>query len=151
MNFVELGPIAPFSWVILGVSILVLFLAGMLLLKSSDSVFATLLSLTMTIGGAIGAGFSLESMTSVPLSDQRTEVGEQIEESYGLELSSEELKELDYPAAEPEGDFEVFGSIFRDQRTEDGFERTEIFLIWRDGEMALAGSPDGETFTELQR
>ncbi len=102
MNFVELGPIAPFSWVILGVSILVLFLAGMLLLKSSDSVFATLLSLTMTIGGAIGAGFSLESMTSVPLSDQRTEVGEQIEESYGLELSSEELKELDYPAAEPE-------------------------------------------------
>lgn len=91
------------------------------------------------------------SITNFPLNNQDLEVGDQISEAYGLELSRDELGDLDYPTEKPDTDFEVFGSVAMDEPEEDGFLRTEVFLIWRDGEMALAGSPDGETFTELQR
>lgn len=150
MNFVELGPINPFSLVFLGLGV-ALFLFGLWLGPRTENSFVAFLAMVVALVGVVGFALGMSSISGIPQTAQRIEVGEQIEESYGLELSHEELTELDYPVAEPEGDFEVFGSIFRDQRTEDGFERTEIFLIWRDGEMALAGSPDGETFIELQR
>lgn len=40
-------------------------------------------------------------------------------------------------------DFEVYGNIAVDSPSEDGFERVNTFLIWKDGKLMLAGSPGG--------
>lgn len=152
MNFVEVSPINPLSLVILMASIASMVVGISIYYRSSSSYnMLALLGGLMLFGGMFGFCLGMVSLSGIPLSKQKAQVGEQIEEIYGLKLTEAELVSLDYPAEEPEGDFEVFGSFFQDQRTEDGFERTEVFLIWRDGEMVLAGSPDGETFTELKR
>lgn len=150
MDFVEVGPINPFSVAIILIAIAAVVGGGVLYFRAGRT-GATLIGMLLFIGGLVGFGIGMASLSGVPLTTQKLQVGEQIEETYGLELTTDELENLDYPDTEPEKSFEVFGSFPVDERTEDGFERTEVFLIWRDGEMALAGSPDGETFKELAR
>lgn len=150
MDFVELGPINPLSIAMILVSAAAA-VGGYLLFFSVERTISYILMMLLFLGGLTGFFLGIASLSGVPLTAQNLAVGKQIEETYGLELTPDELEKLNYPSNEPEKDFEVFGSFPVDERTEDGFERTEVFLIWRDGEMALAGSPDGETFTELKR
>lgn len=150
MDFVELGPINPLSIAMILVSAAAA-VGGYLLFFRVERTISCILMMLLFLGGLTGFCLGIASLSGVPLTAQNLAVGKQIEETYGLELTPDELEELNYPSNEPEKDFEVFGSFPVDERTEDGFERTEVFLIWRDGEMALAGSPDGETFTELKR
>lgn len=82
--------------------------------------------------------------------ERRDAIIQAAEDAYGIELSHDEVRELDYPDSEPETDFEVFGSIVRDAKTADGFDRTEVFLIWNGSELELAESTDGEKFTSLE-
>ena len=150
MDFVELGPINPLSIAMILISAAAA-VGGYLLFFRAERTISYILTILLIFVGVAGLGLGMASLSGVPLTEQNLAVGKQIEETYGLELTPDELEKLNYPSNEPEKDFEVFGSFPVDERTEDGFERTEVFLIWRDGEMALAGSPDGETFTELKR
>lgn len=154
MNFVELGSVSPLTWIAILLS-LPSMVAGIVVAKLNknflDKALPTLLVGVLILGGMFSGFIGLDSLNKNPRADQKQGVIAQVEDNYGFEIQESDFYGLKYPRSKPESDFEVFGSISRDQRTEDGFERTEIFLIWRDGEMALAGSPDGETFTELQR
>ena len=70
---------------------------------------------------------------------------------YGLELSSEDLKALSYPGAQPTSDFSVFGSIVRQERSsENSFVERKIYLVWMNERMQLCKSKDGKTFKELK-
>lgn len=76
---------------------------------------------------------------------QRAEAQVQIEESYGLKLTSAEVAELEYPTEYPEQDSEVFGSIENAELSESA-----IYLVWADGELQLSESEDGKHFSELR-
>lgn len=150
MNFVEVGPTNPISIFMILVSA-ALAVGGLIIGLKGERAWTVGLAVVMFIAGLLGFALGMASLSGTPLYAQQVKVGDQIEKAYGLELSRDELEDLDYPTEKPDTDFEVFGSFSIDEPEDDGFLRTEVFLIWRDGEMALAGSPDGETFTELQR
>lgn len=84
-------------------------------------------------------------------SERDSKVAAQVSEKYGFELSGENLDTLDYPKEAPTSDFDVYGSFDRNSRTENGFTSIETHLVWRDGEMVLAESSNGETFTEIRK
>lgn len=88
----------------------------------------------------LSAGFVAASF------DHRAAVERQIQGTYGDEYSAESIEELRYPRQRPEGDFEVFGSTHRNVKTDEGFTRMEVFLVWQDGKLMLAQSTDGENF-----
>ena len=83
--------------------------------------------------------------------ERDSQVQEQIEDRYGLKLTDREIERLNYPSAEPEEDFEVYGSAIRDVRTDgDGFERQVVSLIWNGERFELAQSEDGKNFVPLK-
>ena len=83
--------------------------------------------------------------------ERNSQVQEQIEDRYGLKLTDREIEKLNYPSAEPEEDFEVYGSAIRNVRTEgDSFERQEVSLIWNGERFELAQSEDGKNFVPLK-
>lgn len=73
----------------------------------------------------------------------------EVEETYGLDLTDDEKRALDFPSEKPEEDFETFGSFTREGPTASGFSRETVYLIWKDGLLHLAESADGEQFTTL--
>lgn len=74
--------------------------------------------------------------------DRWSEFDSQTQESYGITLSEKERRALDYPDAEPESDFKVFGSFERDGE--------EVFLVWSGGQFEL-GSFDADAFEPLTK
>lgn len=79
------------------------------------------------------------------------QVQTKIEEIYGLELTLDEVRQLEYPRETPEKDFEVFGSILQREQIEGAqFEERTIYLVWADGELQLSESEDGKSFDELE-
>jgi hypothetical protein len=93
-----------------------------------------------------GPGPSLNQMAA-----RDGKIQEQIEDRYGLKLTDREVERLNYPSAEPEKDFEVYGSAIRNVRTDgDGFERQEVSLIWNGERFELAQSEDGKSFVPLK-
>lgn len=72
-----------------------------------------------------------------------------VSERYGVELSDEELVELDYPREEPSTDFEAFGSFSETNRIGDKIISNTTHLIWENGELFLADS-SGEELAELE-
>lgn len=83
--------------------------------------------------------------------EARAEFAETLNSLYGTDITAGEVGyDLRYPRAEPETDFEVFGSVERDsEKAGGGFERQTIYLIWQDDELRLAESADGEVFDVL--
>lgn len=73
----------------------------------------------------------------------------EVEETYGLDLTADEKRALDFPSEKPEEDFETFGSFTREGPTAEGFSRRTVYLIWKDDLLHLAESADGEQFTTL--
>ena len=106
-------------------------------------------SLVVAIGFAIGA-LSTLSTFSEPKIDQLKEVRSSIQDRYNIDLSKTEIKDLDYPDAEPKKEFKVFGTVTRNVELKGGFERQEISLVWRNDRFELAQSNDGQGFTALK-
>jgi len=93
----------------------------------------------LIIASLIG-GFLLPDGTENWSKDARAE----IKDHYGLTLSEKQFDRLKYPKQkeEPEGDFEQYGSVTVVKPDGDrSFEKTEVYLLWSDGEMVLA-APD---------
>lgn len=81
--------------------------------------------------------------------DARSEtLAQDIQESYGFELTSDQIAELNYPEDRPSGDFVSYGSTVSAAEDGDGkVVRRELFLIWTGDKMALAAAgADGEIF-----
>lgn len=74
---------------------------------------------------------------------------EEVKETYGLTLADGDFGALKLPEEKPQTDFQVFGSVEHDFPTADGFEREEVYLIWRTDHFELASSADGEKFSTL--
>lgn len=113
--------------------------------------------ITVFFGGAtlaLGLG-SLMHSDSAPTFDQtykQTEaVQKELKGTYGVKLSHEEAKELEYPAEAPKDRFKVFGS-FEEQKQVEGkaFESRTVYLVWSDGSLGLSESSDGKSFTPLE-
>jgi len=87
---------------------------------------------------------------SVALDRRTAQVQAQIEDSYGLELSTGEVGAIRYPEEAPEKDFKVYGSIDQQEQVSGAefIERT-VYLVWADGKLQLSKSEDGKSFIEL--
>jgi len=97
----------------------------------------------MLVGGA-------ESSTGA-LERQREAVRAEIQESYGLELTEAEMAKLKYPEAEPESNFEAFGSI--DKVTKAGDEKLlerKLYLVWDEDSFGIFQSENGQDFVPLE-
>ena len=84
--------------------------------------------------------------------DRRADaVAAEVADAYGVSLTYNEAMDLEYPKAEPEGDFKVYGSTETRLRTEKGYTTEEVSLIWDQNRLVLASSTDGENFEFLER
>jgi len=83
--------------------------------------------------------------------DQRESAKVEIDETYGIELTGDQVLTLDYPEEKPTEDFQVFGSFDQREQT-DGVNFTErtVYLVWADGKFGLSQSEDGENFESLE-
>lgn len=148
MNYIPLLATAPLlGWIALGVTLAISATLAVLTLKEKvDFGWFPTAVLILIVGGAFGA-----VMVAPNSSNQLTEVGKVIEANYGLELDEAQLNALKYPVEEPTVDSRTYGAIDHMLPGEDGsYELNRIFLIWKDGEMKLAKSTDGESFSELK-
>lgn len=82
---------------------------------------------------------------------QQNSLSTEIEKNYGLVLTHEEIRALNYPLNEPSESFKAYGSFERMFPAEDGYAFNRIYLIWDEGEMLLAESETGEDFTPLEK
>lgn len=67
-----------------------------------------------------------------------TKVRAEIAKSYGLELTEEQIRELDYPIGESEADFERYGTTVVTERDGSGYSERRITLLWDEGDLLLA-------------
>jgi len=148
MDFVPLGSPSPWSYVAM-IAGFALFVGALAWIFYRPKKFLIFLAPLVVLLGGIGIVFGTTSLNLGPLEHKREVIRDQIEKTYGLELTNGEIRSLGYPSDRPETDFEVFGSFHKNQKTSDGFERTEVFLVWDSGEMLLASSTDGEIFENL--
>jgi len=114
---------------------------------------------TLGVLGLIGGIFGIAvAGTSLIYGDQpdyeaRNElISTQIEDSYGIELTEDQVSELDYPAEASEMDFERYGSVTISEQLEGAdFLERKIYLVWADDSLQLSQSVDGENFEQLDR
>lgn len=66
----------------------------------------------------------------------------EVREAYGIELTNNEVRAIDYPESEPTSDFEVFGSFERDGE--------DVHLVWTGGQLEL-GSLSAGAFQPLTK
>ena len=104
--------------------------------------FVTVVALAIITWDTVSAVTARDSRADALLDD--------IKETYGLTLTGDEYDSLRFPEEKPETDFEVFGSVEHDFPTATGFEREEVYLIWRIDHFELASSSDGEKFSTLE-
>ena len=74
-----------------------------------------------------------------------------VEERYGIELTRVDVLELEFPTERPDDDFVEYGTISETRKPNGAIDRRDITLVWDGDRLLLAGSVDGEEFTELDR
>lgn len=151
MDFIPYTFVPNLSWIapVLGVS-LFLFITALFWdyeRWASTALVASILGILASVAAPIAVG----AATNGPIAAWTQTVIEQVEDTYGLTLTEQDLYELEFPrtVSEPEGAYQSYGTIERTVPVGDGFERRELTLIWSDGELILAESVSGDEFTEL--
>lgn len=108
----------------------------------------SVLSFLATVALSVGLNAAVGGAASA---NQLKAFSEEIEATYGVELSYEQIQDLKYPRHMPEADFKSFGSTEIVQRgAGDGYIGTKTYLIWDENKMVLASSKDGENFEPLE-
>lgn len=74
-----------------------------------------------------------------------------VEERYGIELTRVDVMDLEFPTENPDDDFVEYGTISETKKPNGAIDRRDITLVWDGDRLLLAGSVDGEEFTELDR
>jgi len=87
------------------------------------------------------AGISLLLLAWNTDSGQSEARQQELSEKYGASMYAGEFRLLSYPSTEPKVDFKVYGTGEATLRTEDGYSKEDVTLIWEGGKMTLA-SPD---------
>lgn len=155
MDFITIAPVADPTWAVITATVgLFLILASMLMMKApSDAVAAT--GLAVGFAGIVGIAVGLTVMffsngaAQASSSQWQSDVKDEVKDVYGIELTAEEFKALDFPTQKPDEDFVAYGTISETTQVGDNFERYDITLIWANDELLLASSVDGEQFTPL--
>ena len=147
----HIAPVAadPLIWVLFGIVSFAALVGGFVFVVGRAP--WDWIALCSSVLAIIGAIFLGSHAFDGPRVEQARLAQLQLEDTYGIELTKSEFKYLNYPVDRPEQNFQVFGSYSRDTPTEDGFARSDVYLIWKNGSLSLAGSTDGKTFTELKR
>lgn len=147
-------PMPGYSIPLLIVGILVTA-GGIALTLLSKNDWLILLGLLAVMGGIFGIGAGVTNIIKGDQPDyeaRRELISTQIEDSYGLKLTEDQVRELDYPTAASEEDFERYGSVTITEQLEGAdFLERKIYLVWADGSLQLSQSIDGENFEQLDR
>ena len=125
------------------------------LMVRSGRDWSIVLGLLLAMGGTVGAVFGGLDILAGPRPDyeaRRDLISTQIDDSYGIELTEDQVGELDYPAEASERDFERYGSVTISEQLEGAdFLERKIYLVWADDSLQLSQSVDGENFEQLDR
>lgn len=108
-------------------------------------------SVLMAVGFAGGLLSALiGNLVSAENREERFEA--ELRETYGIELSDDQLAELQYPKVRPTVDFKPFGSVelVEQAGNSNEYTGTKVYLIWEDGKMILAETTDGESFEAIE-
>jgi len=137
MDFITYEPSAAGYWLI-GLLVLgfMLFL-GSLFIDGPSPV--TLVGVLLIV-----ASFVVGLISPSGVENWSKDARAEIKDHYGMTLSEKQFEKLKYPKQkdEPEESFEQYGSVTVVKPDGDrSFEKTEVYLLWSDGEMILA-SPD---------
>jgi len=159
MDFIAPEPIDSTIFTLMGVGGIILlgvFAFGFFVLMTQKRVskwLAVVVALSM-VGGMVlalmGDGLSDHAKRNA-LQERDSRVIAAIEEIYELELTESELAKLNYPKAEPESNFEAFGSI--DKITKAGDEKLlerKLYLVWDEDSFGIFQSENGEDFVPLE-
>lgn len=71
-----------------------------------------------------------------------------VSDTYGIELNDEQVAELQYPSAEPNDAYAVYGSTELLEGDSEGIAAKQIHLIWDEGKMKLA-EKEGSRYSAL--
>ena len=159
MNYIPYDSSIP-SWIsAVGIAAAALILLSVLIFalrpKDSDgNSTAAKLAVGFLVAGLLSFVVAALSIgASLNASDNQRDGAQiaQIRDHYGIELSSSELYDLDYPFEEPEEDFKVFGHIDKQIQAEGtSFSEKRIYLVWADGKLGLSESSNGKDYTALE-
>lgn len=159
MDYVSYTGFPSSAWLLIGIALIacgaIPLIVGFMLSGDRDEprTAGAVISVLVLLGlgaGLIAGGVVVLANRTVAQNEWRADIAKSMKDTYGVEFADRELDALRYPAEEPGEDFKVFGSAIRDMKTEAGFDRVEVFLVWDEGRMELASSADGETFTTLE-
>jgi hypothetical protein len=95
------------------------------------------------LAAIVGVGLIFASAIA-PLALWDKQILAEVKETYGVELTKEQLDELDYPVGELEDGFERYGSTVLTEPEGKGYSEETITLIRDDGKILLVSAGDRE-------
>ena len=95
-------------------------------------------------------GLSVLAFTSPNYRAQKVEAREALSEHYGIDLTRDEMVDLEYPNSIPSKGFQSYGSIERVVPAEGGYEERKLRLVADRGEILLVSAEDGQEFKPLK-
>lgn len=154
MDIISLPEAPSTQWAsIIMLGTVAVVILGMVVMTAWYRIVGIIICALALVGSAVGFIWFSNSLNAYneAADDRKASIIDEAEDVYGVELSDEDFEALEFPTEKPKDDFVVYGTISETEKSGDGFERHDITLIWSDGELLLAGSVDGEEFTELGR
>lgn len=155
MKFIPYQPAGdPTSEVVLGIiavalvvlSVIVLVLRALIFGGGKGYTKTAIIVAPFLFVGIVGIGITagLSVARSVESTRAHTDrIRSEISATYQIDVNSEQIYDLSYPSELPTTRFEAYGSTELKLPTRGGFEEREVYLVWSDGRLALAKSPDG--------
>jgi len=131
---------------LIGLSLLILIARAFLFGGGKGYMKTAIIVAPFLIAGIVGLGIlgGISVTRAAESVNARTDkVIAEISSTYHIDLSREQTYDLRYPYELPDTRFETYGSTKANLPTEKGFQEREVYLVWTDGSLALAKSPDG--------
>jgi len=159
MNYIPRGPLNIRQMVLaiivslVGLSIFFVAIGIAVVYSSRFPLYAGFLLVILSTLGLVAfiLALSFADPTVTPRRERYEAFAGEARDRYGIALDLEEFDSLKYPLSLPTSDFEVFGSIVRNEQLQgSSFLKRSIYLVWTNGKLDLSQSSDGETFVSLE-
>lgn len=141
----------------IAIVVFVLVVAGVIVLnvqvdrRKTRSAVPPLLTYVGSVIAALCVIFGI-NMGIPDSSTQRSEFKEQVEDRYGVALSYDQIRNLEYPGGRPDGELQTYGATTVEAKVEGNlYRKQKVQLISEDGRLRLATYKDGKGFEELPR
>lgn len=150
MDFIPFNSFADLGWAlpVVVVSIILFVIALTTHLNWFGKVALVLAIIGMA--GSLIVSLGVGVINGVRVEAWQQDVIAEAEDAYGLTLTLDEVRALEWPSEKPKGDYQSYGTIERTLPEGDSFTRRELTLIWSDDELIFAESVSGDEFTELK-